>query len=298
VGYANPTACQLKKMMEPFLLINEIIVTMNSLQIQFEVDRLNASLRDVFRIVVYGNMGNSNATERMITSYDSLLDNLTQRLMERLTDMQHTSSLHDTMDSLSHMYFDKSRFEPPPYSVPVAPPPRVDHNHISPNVIVTKAERQTQETQQTTQTQETMQTHFPPTLIMEETPDNRSPFVKVHKTDSTELVTADIFEDEGEVVEADEAVETEEDNVEEEEAEEGAEGDEEEEEEAEGDEEEGEADEDEEEEEEAEVTEIRKIGKKKYHVGVTSQIAYEYVDKETMGEMVGIVKDDKVVPRA
>jgi hypothetical protein len=62
-----------------------------------------------------------------------------------------------------------------------------------------------------------------------------------------------------------------------------------------------EAEEDEEaegEEEEAEVTEIQTIRKKKYHVGKTSQIAYTYVDDETMGEEVGIVKDGRVVPRA
>jgi len=248
---------------------------MNSLQIQFEVDRLNASLRDVFRIVVYGNMGNSNATERMIASYDSLLDNLTQRLTERLTDMQHNSSLHDTMESLSHMCFDRSRFEPPPYSIPVIPV-RAEQNHtqVSPNVIVTKAE-QNQEHQQ----HQEHQSHGPPTLVVDDVPDNRSPFVKVHKAEPTEMmrdvVTAEVVEeedeneeDEGEVVEETEEDEAEEDEAEEDEA------------------------------EEAEETEIQTIRKKKYHVGTTSQIAYAYIDDETMGEEVGVVKDGRVVPRA
>ena len=116
---------------------------------------------------------------------------------------------------------------------------------------------------------------------MDEAPDNRSPFVKVHKSEPTELVsdvvTAEVVEDEEEENEEDEGEveETEEDEAENEEDEV-----------------------EDEEAEEDEETEIQTIRKKKYHVGTTSQIAYAYIDDETMGEEVGVVKDGRVVPRA
>jgi hypothetical protein len=47
--------------------------------------------------------------------------------------------------------------------------------------------------------------------------------------------------------------------------------------------------------EDEEDTEVVKIGKKNYHVGVTSRSVYAFIDDETMGEMLGVLKNGKIV---
>lgn len=52
-----------------------------------------------------------------------------------------------------------------------------------------------------------------------------------------------------------------------------------------------------EEEEDDEETEIITLGKKKkYHVGVRTRTVYEFLDEETMGEVLGTLRDGKIVP--
>jgi len=50
-----------------------------------------------------------------------------------------------------------------------------------------------------------------------------------------------------------------------------------------------------EEQEEYEETEVLKIGKKKYHVGLTSRTVYQFIDDDTMGEELGTLKDGKII---
>jgi hypothetical protein len=49
--------------------------------------------------------------------------------------------------------------------------------------------------------------------------------------------------------------------------------------------------------EDEEATEVVKIGKKNYHVGVTSRSVYAFIDDETMGEMLGVLRNGKISPQ-
>lgn len=47
--------------------------------------------------------------------------------------------------------------------------------------------------------------------------------------------------------------------------------------------------------EDEEDLEVVQIGKKKYHVGVTSRTVYMYIDEESAGEVLGTLKNGKIV---
>jgi len=40
---------------------------------------------------------------------------------------------------------------------------------------------------------------------------------------------------------------------------------------------------------------VLKIGKKKYHVGLTSRTVYQFIDDAHMGDTLGTLKDGKII---